>query len=51
MSEAKGFVVLRLIDGLAEGRDEEGRGDIGNHLSGDDEAKRRTKPKPNCQFS
>ena len=49
MSEAQGFVVLRLIDGLVE----EGRGDIGNHLSGgDDEAKRRgTKPKPNCQFS
>ena len=49
MSEAKGFVVLRLIDGLVE---EGRRGDIGNHLSGDDEAKRRrAKPKPNCQFS
>ena len=50
MSEAKGFVVPRLIDGLVE---EGRRGDIGNHLSGDDEAKRRrrTKPKPNCQFS
>ena len=47
MSEAKGFVVPRLIDGLVE---EGRRGDIGNHLSGgDDEAKRRRAkpPSPN----
>ena len=44
MSEAKGFVVPRLIDGLVE---EGRRGDIGNHLSGDDDEAKRRRPSPN----